>query len=218
MQIEIHNTQIEKVGTVELPDEVFASEANPAVLWEQVKAQLASRRAGTHATKDRSQVSGSGIKPYRQKGTGRARQGSRRAPQFVGGGVSMGPRPRDYSYRLPRGARRAALRGALSARLSEKNLLVLDAFELGAPRTKDVVAFLERLGTRSALIVDVDNGNLKLSARNLPRAKYVAAEGLNVYDILNHDKLVVTRAALEPIIRKAQKEPSTDAAQASEAA
>ena len=202
MQIDIHNTNIEKVGSMDLPEAVFAADAKQALLWEQVRAQLASRRRGTHKTKNRAEVSGSGIKPLRQKGSGSARQGSRRAPHFVGGGVCMGPRPRVYSYRLPRSARRAALGGALTARLREANLLVVDSFDLDAPKTKAVAAFLGKLGSQSALIVDVDNGNLKKSTRNLPKSKYVAAEGLNVYDILNHDKLVLTQAALDPIIRK----------------
>lgn len=211
MQIDVHNTSLEKVGTTELPEEIFSADHKPALLWEQVKAQRASKRSGTHATKDVGQVSGTGAKPFRQKGTGNARQGSRRAPQFVGGGKTMTPRPRDYSYRLPRSARKAALRGALSVRAADKNLLLLDKFELEAPKTKEVNAFLSRLGTKSALIVDVENGNLKLSARNLPRTKYLVAEALNVYDILDHEKLVITKAALEAIIRKAKKSDDASA-------
>lgn len=203
MQYELHNQAAEKVGNVELPDQIFAVEVSPALLWEQVKAQRASKRAGTHATKDRGQVSGGGAKPFKQKGSGRARQGSSRSPIMVGGGVSMGPRPRDYGYRLPRSARRSALRSALSARAADKSLVILDKFELGAPKTQEVKGFLEKLGSKSALIVDTDNGALSLSARNLPKADYIAAEGLNVYDILNHEKLVLTQAALEAVIRRA---------------
>ncbi len=117
----------------------------------------------------------------------------------------MGPRPRSYAYRLPRSARKAALRSALSVRVSEENLLVLDKFELDGPKTKEVVEFLKKLGTKSALLVDVDNANLRLSTRNLPKSKCIAAQGLSVYDILNHEKLVITQAALEPIIAKAEK-------------
>src|SRR5688572_19249324 len=153
MQVDIHNTSIEKVGSVELPDEIFGADVKPALLWEQVKAQQASRRRGTHSTKDRSTTSGTNTKMYKQKGTGNARHGAARAPQFVGGAKTMTPRPRDYSYRLPRSARRAALRGALSARVADKNLLVLDKFDLETPKTKEVVAFLTRLGTKSALLV-----------------------------------------------------------------
>jgi large subunit ribosomal protein L4 len=203
MQVDIHNTDIQKVGDIDLPDAVFAADVKAALLWEQVRAQRASRRRGTHSTKDRSQVSGTGAKPFRQKGTGNARQGSRRAPHFVGGGVSQGPRPRVYTVRLPRSARRAALKSALSVRCQEQNLLVLDKFDLDAPKTKEVAAFLGKLGTSSALIVDVDNGNLKMSTRNIPKSKFVAAEGVNVYDILNHEKLVVTQASLDAIIKKA---------------
>jgi len=213
MQIDIHNTNIEKVGSVDLPEAIFAADVKAALLWEQVRAQRASRRRGTHSTKDRGAVSGSNIKPFRQKGTGNARQGSRRAPHFVGGGVSMGPRPRVYKYRLPRSARRAALKSALSTRLAEQNLLVLDKFELAAPKTKEVATFLAKLGTQSALIVDVENGNLKLSAKNLPTSKYIGADGLNVYDILNHEKLVLTQACLDQVIAKATGETDEAAAE-----
>lgn len=203
MQIDIHDINIEKIGTAELPDEVFAVAVRPALLWEQTKAQLASRRRGTHSTKTRATVRGTGAKPYRQKGTGRARQGSQRATQFVGGGISMGPRPRDYSYRLPRSARKAALRSALSARVKEGNLILLDKMELEAPKTKAVLGFLGKVGSANALIVDQDNSALKLSARNLPRAKYLAAPGINVYDILKHEKLVITQGALQTVVDKA---------------
>jgi len=210
MKFEVHNTKIEKVGQVELPDAVFAATVKEGLLWEQVRAQRASRRRGTHKVKSRAEVAGSGTKPFKQKGTGRARQGSEQAPNHVGGGISMGPRPRDYSYRLPRSARKAALCSALSLRTGEKNLLVLDGFDLEAPRTKEVVSFLEALGSKSALIVDGGNANLKLSARNLPGTKYLEADALNIYDILNHEKLVVTQAALTAIIRKAGAAGATE--------
>lgn len=206
MQVDVFNTEHQKVGKVDLPDEIFAAAVKEALLWEQVKAQRASARRGTHATKTRANVSGGGIKPYKQKGTGRARQGSIRAPNHVGGGVVFGPQPRDYSYRLPRAARRAALRSALSLRVKEQGVVVLDKFALEAPKTKNVQAFLEKLGTLSALIVDVDNDGLKLSTRNLVKAKYLEAGALNVYDILNHQKLVFTQAALQDIVKKAQAE------------
>jgi large subunit ribosomal protein L4 len=204
MNLDVFNTQKKKVGSIELPDEIFGAEVKQGLLWEQVKAQRASRRRGTHATKTRAEVSGGGIKPYKQKGTGQARQGSIRAPHYVGGGTVFGPQPRDYSYRLPRSGRRAALRIALSLRAKEQNLMVLDAFNVDKPKTKTVVEFLEKFGTTSVLIVDLENKNLKLSARNLTTSKFVEVEGLNVYDILDYDKLVVTQAAVPAIVERAK--------------
>lgn len=201
MQVDVYNSKAEKVGSIELPDSIFAAEVREALLWEQVKAQRASRRAGTHKAKTRGEVAGGRAKPYRQKGTGRARQGSTRSPQFVGGGTVFGPRPRDYGYRLPRSARKTALQSALSMR-AQNGLMVLEDFPLEAPRTKTVAAFLEQVGVSDALIVDGDNENLKLSTRNLPKSKYLSARGLNVYDILDHDALVLTKAAVSQVIER----------------
>ena len=206
MMVDVYNTVNEKVGTVELPDDVFGAEVKQVLLWEQVKAQRASRRRGTHATKTRAHVAGGGAKPYKQKGTGRARQGSSRAPNHVGGGKVFGPKPRDYSYRLPRSARRAALRSVLSLRAQEANILVLDGFTVDKPKTQAVAAVLEKLGCSNALVVDLVNDNLRLSTRNLPKAKYLAAAGLNVYDVLVHEKLVLTQGALPEIVKRAQKQ------------
>jgi len=202
MQLDVHNIDNEKVGAVDLPDEIFAVPVRKALLWEIVQSQLASRRRGTHAAKDRGQVRGGGAKPYKQKGTGRARQGSSRAPHFVGGGAAMGPRPRSYAYRLPRSARKTALCSALSARVKENNLMVIENFDLEAPKTKAVLSFLGKVGTHSALLVDVDNTNLRKSAQNLAKSRYLAAGGINVYDILNHEKLVLTRASLDAIVAR----------------
>ena len=211
MQVDVYNVENQKVGKLDLPDEIFAAAIKEVLLWEQVKAQRASWRRGTHATKTRAEVSGGGIKPYKQKGTGRARQGSIRAPNHVGGGKVFGPQPRDYSYRLPRSARRAALRSALSLRAKEGALVVLEGFPMEKPSTKAVVGYLGKLATSSALLVDVDNEGLKRSTRNLPKSKFVDAVGLGVYDILNHQKLVLTRAAVDAIIKKAQSERHGDA-------
>ena len=205
MQVEVENIQREKVGTVELADEIFAGTIRKALLWDIVKSQLASRRQGTHKTKGRAEIRGGGAKPFKQKGTGRARQGSSRSPQMVGGGTVFGPQPRDYGYRLPRSARRSALRSALALRLSEGALIVLDKFELDAPKTKTVVDYAGKVG-KSVLIVDAENANLNLSARNIKKTKYLLAEALNVYDILNHEKLVVTQAALDVVVGKAAVE------------
>lgn len=209
MQIDIVNLSHEKTGTIDLPEEIFGTEVKTALLWEQVKAQRASKRRGTHETKTRANVSGGGAKPFKQKGTGRARQGSTRAPNQVGGGVVFGPHNRDYSYRLPRSARRAALRSALSLRASENAIVVLDAAALEAPKTKVVAQFFGGLDSKSALIVDLENQNLALSTRNLEKAKFLEVDGLNVYDILKHEKLVVTKASLESIVARAQKSGKT---------
>ncbi len=202
MKTDLYNAENKKVGSVELPDSVFAEVVSQALLWEQVKAQRASRRRGTHDTKTRAEVRGGGIKPWRQKGTGRARHGSSRSPIWVGGGTVFGPHPRDYGYRLPRSGRRAALRAALSLRAKEDALVVLNELPLDAAKTKDVVALLQKLGTHSALFVDVGNDKLKAATRNLPHSKYVEAEGINVYDILDHDKLVLTQKALDEVVKR----------------
>ena len=208
MQVDVVDTDLKKVGQVELPDAIFAAEVKEALLWEQVKAQRASWRRGTHDTKTRGEVSGGGIKPFKQKGTGRARQGSSRAPNHVGGGCVFGPHPRDYSYRLPRSGRKTALRSALSARGSAKQVVVLDAFTIETPKTQRVVDFLEKLGTDSVLLVDASNDRLFRSTRNLPTTKYIEATALNVYDILDYDRLVLTRAAVDLVVSKAQAERS----------
>jgi large subunit ribosomal protein L4 len=215
MQVDVFSTEGEKTGTLQLPDEIFAEEVNKALLWAQLRALRASKRAGTHATKRRGDVSGGGIKPYKQKGTGRARQGSIRAPNHVGGGTVFGPQPRDYSYRLPARARRAALRSALSARAAAQAVVVVEDFALQVPRTKTVVAFLDKLGAPNALIVGQGNEILKRSCRNLVKSKFLDVAGINVYDILRHRKLVLTRSAVEQVIARAAKPaPRADAAAA----
>lgn len=204
MQHDVINTAGKSVGKVDLPDDVFGVEVKEALLWEMVNAQRASARAGTHKTKKRGEVSGGGAKPMKQKGSGRARQGSSRSPNHVGGGTVFGPVPRDYSYRLPRSARKSALRSALSARAAG-GLIVVDKFDMGDAKTKKVVSFLDAIGSKSALIVDVENDNLKLSTRNLPSSKFIEADAVNVYDILNHEKLVLTQAAVDLVVAKAKK-------------
>jgi len=211
MKVDVIDKENRIVDSIELPDEVFGAEVKESLLWEQVKAQRASKRRGTHSTKTRDEVSGSGAKPFKQKGTGRARQGSTRSPNQVGGGTVFGPHPRDYAYRLPRSARRAALRSALSQRASESEILILDAFEQDAPRTKELASFLAALGKAKALVVGVeqDKGALGLSMRNLPKSDYIEARGLNVYDILNHDTLILMRAAVETVVERATSSAAT---------
>jgi large subunit ribosomal protein L4 len=200
MQIDIVNIEGKKVGQADLADAVFGAKVKDYLLWEVVKAQQAAKRAGTHDTKKRDEVRGGGKKPYKQKGTGNARQGSTRAPNFVGGGVVFGPHPRSYAYTVPKKVKRAALVSALSLRAKEKKLVIVDALAFEAPKTKRLAGILKVLGAESAIVVDgKGNANLSKSTRNLPKAKYLAPEGLNVYDILNHPSLVIAAGAVKDI-------------------
>ena len=197
-ETELKSLANEVVGKLELSDRVFKAELNEPLIWEAVKHYLDSRRAGTAATKTRGVVSGSGKKLWRQKGTGRARIGSIRSPLWRHGGTVHGPQPRDYSYKLPRKKLRGALRSALSARLGENSLTVVEAFELQSPKTKDFLKILRGLGgTGKILLVDSGrNRNLALSSRNLPLVKLVADQGLNIYDVVNHQHVIFSREAV----------------------
>ena len=199
--VDVYNLKREKVGTVDLADEVFAAEVKEHLFYEVVKAQLASARQGTAAAKNRSMVSGSSKKLYKQKGTGRARHGSIRAPVFVGGGQAHPPRPRDWSYRPPRQVRLGALRSALSKFQKEGRLLVVDRFELPEIKTKSVLSTLTTLKTdRKTLVVDVAaNENLRLSIRNCQEHQFLPPEGVNVYDLLRHDTLVLSKDAAKAL-------------------
>jgi len=218
MQIDVVNIEGKKVGNIELADAVFGTEVKEYLLWEVVKAQQAAKRAGTHATKTREFVRGGGKKPYKQKGTGSARQGSTRAPNYVGGGKVFGPHPRDYSYTVPKKVRRAALASALSLRMKEQKLVVLDKLPFDAPKTKRLAGILKALGLAKAVVVDgKENVQLTKSARNLPHSKYLAPEGLNVYDILDHEGLIMTADAVRVIEARVQagsNAPSTSDAAA----
>ncbi|MGB9661599.1 MAG: 50S ribosomal protein L4 [Moorellaceae bacterium] len=201
-RVAVYNIQGQQVGEMELDERVFGVEVNNALLHEVVVAQLASKRRGTASTKGWAEVSGGGRKPWRQKGTGRARAGSIRSPLWRGGAVIFGPRPRNYGYRLPKKMRRLALRSALSAKVQEGNLVVLDELKLSRPRTKDMINILKALqvGEDKALIVTGSKDkNVELSARNIPGVTLLPSEGLNVYDVLAHDKLVITREAVERV-------------------
>ncbi|MEH7383187.1 50S ribosomal protein L4 [Bacillus sp. JJ1533] len=200
-KVSLYNQTGSAVGEIELNDSVFGVEPNQQVLFDAVIMQRASLRQGTHKTKIRSEVAGGGRKPWRQKGTGRARQGSIRSPQWRGGGTVFGPTPRSYSYKLPKKVRRLAIKSALSTKVLEENILVLDNLVLEAPKTKDMVAVLKGLNVdRKALIVTADvNEAVELSARNIPGVTVVAANGVSVLDVLNHDKLVITKAAVEKV-------------------
>jgi large subunit ribosomal protein L4 len=208
--IEIKNLAGKSVGKVDLDDSVFGVEVNEHLLWEVVKAQRAKQRAGTHSTKRRDEVRGGGKKPYKQKGTGNARQGSSRAPHYVGGGKVFTPKPRDYEYHVPKKVMAGALRSALSLRAKEQKLVVVDSFTFEAPKTKLVAQAIEALGGGSALLVDAKNETLKKSSRNLPKAKYLATEGLNVYDVLDHERLIMTRSTLDAITARLKGTPRTE--------
>jgi large subunit ribosomal protein L4 len=204
-KIDILDIRRQKVSEVEVDDRLLQEADKPHLIYDVVRMQLACRRSGTAATKERSFIRGGGKKPWRQKGTGRARSGSSRSPLWRGGGTVFGPHPRDYSYRLPRKVRQAALRSALSAKLREEKLLVLDNLDLGEIRTKKFVEVLDHLGISSALIV-IEGGNeiLEKSARNVPRVQVMRWEGLNVYDILRFEHLIFLRSSLEKLERTLQ--------------
>lgn len=194
--------QNKKAGSVDLAPAVFESVIRPHLYHAEVRRQLADRRAGTHSTKNRAGVSGGGIKPYKQKGTGRARQGTIRAPQYAGGGVVFGPVPRGYSHKLPKKMRRAALASALTQRVQESAVTVVDALTLDQFSTKRMKEILKSLGLeeRSTLIViEEPNPTVEASARNLPKVSVIRSEGLNVYDLLRHQSLLITRGALEAL-------------------
>lgn len=186
-------------GEVTLNDNVFGIEPNENVVFDAVIRQRAGMRQGTHATKNRSAVRGGGKKPWRQKGTGRARQGSIRAPQWRGGGTVFGPTPRSCAYSLPRKVRRLAIKSVLSQKLQDNNLIVLDQLSLDAPKTKEFKAVLGNLNVDSKVLVVSDNENVQLSARNLENVKVVPVNGLNVVDAVNYDKLILTQDAVKRI-------------------
>ena len=197
--IDVVNLENQKAGSLDLSSAVFESEVKPHLYHAEVRRQLADRRQGTHSTKNRALVSGGGAKPYRQKGTGRARQGTTRAPQFAGGGVVFGRVPRGYSHKLPKKVRAAALRSALSQRVAESTLTVVDELVVEGFQTKRVVAILAALGLDggSTLIVVEDvNATVEASSRNIPGVSVVRVEGVNVYDLLRHKNVLITKAAI----------------------
>lgn len=203
--VDVYNLKREKTGTIALDDAVFDVEVREHLFHEAVRGQMAAKRSGTAKVKERGEVAGTGAKAYRQKGTGRARQGNKKGPHYVGGGVAHGPRVRSYDLKVNKKTRRAALCAALSRRQQEGRLLVIEGFELAQPRTKEVAGMLSHFELDKALIVDGGNANLALGARNLPRANYLDSAGVNVYDILKHDTLVLTRQAVEALERRLAK-------------
>ena len=200
-KVAVFNVSGSQVGEVELSESVFGIEPHLHVLNEAVLMQRASLRAGKHKTRGRSEVRGGGRKPWKQKGTGRARQGSIRSPQWKGGGVVFGPTPRSYSYKLPKKVRRLAIKSALSSKVKSSEIIVLDALSLAAPKTKEFAAILNNLKVdRKALVVTAAyDENVALSARNIPGVKFVAAEGINVLDVMVYDKLIITKEAVQKV-------------------
>ena len=200
--LDVVTLENKKSGVVELNPTVFEAPVRPDLFHAEVNRQLARRRRGTHSTKNRSAVSGGGSKPWRQKGTGRARQGTSRAPQWAGGGSAFGPVPRAYEHSVPKKVRRAALRGALSHRLAEGDITVVDAIRVDEYKTHRVVEILEGLSLGGAgvlIVIDAADERLQRSARNIPGVTVQLVGGLNVYDVLRHPKLLVTQAAVAAI-------------------
>jgi large subunit ribosomal protein L4 len=197
----VYNIGNQKVNDIELDDQIFKVKSNPALFYEVVRMILASQRKGSAATKNRALVRGGGAKPWRQKGTGRARAGSRRSPLWRGGGAIFGPMPRDYAISLPKKERRAALRAALSLKVQEEKLILLDEFPLNGFKTKQVLEVLKRFNVEDALIVTPEkNIFLERSTRNIPGVEVLHADELNVYDILNHEHLIL----LSPVLPRIQ--------------
>lgn len=190
-----------KNGTVALNNGIFAIEPNNNVVFDAIVMQRASLRQGTHSVKNRSAVRGGGKKPWRQKGTGRARQGSIRSPQWRGGGIVFGPTPRSYSYRLPKKVSRLALKSVLSEKVSDDKLVVVDTLKFDAPKTKEFAELLDKLNvsTKTLVVLKDDNEKAVLSARNLENVKVVSAQGINTLDVADHDKVVITKAALSQV-------------------
>jgi large subunit ribosomal protein L4 len=205
------NMRGEPVGDMDLDQSIFGVDVNVAVLHQAIKMQLANARQGTADTKTRGEVAGGAVKPWRQKGTGRARQGTTRSPLWIKGGVTFGPHPRGYAQSMPRKMRRLALKSALASKLQENRLIVVDDLSMAEPKTKEMVATLQSVGAGpSTLIVMAErNSNVERSARNLPGVKTLQATNLNVADLLNHDFIVLTQAALGAISATYGEAPDT---------
>ncbi|MGE5578045.1 MAG: 50S ribosomal protein L4 [Syntrophothermus sp.] len=200
-KVAVFNVQGQQVGEMALNDEIFGIEVNEAAIHDTVVMQLANRRQGTVASKTRGLVRGGGRKPWRQKGTGRARHGSIRSPLWVGGGTIFGPNPRSYKYRIPKKVRRLALKSALSAKVGSGELVVLDNLALTQPKTREMVGILDNLKVtdKALIVIPGKDVNVELSARNIPGVKTLSAGDLNVYDIVAHDRLVITKEAVAKV-------------------
>lgn len=200
---DVYNLVMDKVGEVTLDPGVFGADVKEHLFHLVVRQQLANRRQGTHATRRRAEVSGGGRKPWRQKGTGRARQGSTRAPHWRGGGVVFGPQPRSHGFKVPRRVRQAALRGALTRRLQDRALWVIDSFDLPEAKTRRFAAFMKTFGFENLLVVvDQPDPKLSLASRNIPGVTVLPAVGLNVYDVLRHKNIALSRAAVDAVVAR----------------
>jgi large subunit ribosomal protein L4 len=201
MQVPVYNVQGEQVSKAELRDDIFAVPINQALMHQALVRQLANARVGTHKTKTRGEVSGGGRKPWRQKGTGRARQGSIRAPQWRGGGTVFGPTPRSYRQKMPRKMRRQALRSALSVKVAGSQVVLLDGLEMAEPRTKEVLGILKNLGVESSALILLPRRDEEIlrSVRNLPQVRTLVAQYLNVRDLLKYDYILMPLASLEVV-------------------
>jgi len=196
----LFNIEGKKVGGVTLNESVFNVEVNKAVLHQVVVAQLANKRQGTQSAKTRAEVRGGGIKPWRQKGTGRARQGSIRSPQWAGGGIVFAPKPREYRVSLPKSMRRVAMKSALTAKVLENEMIVLESLELDAPKTKTIVTMLKAFDVKKALIVTAEsNANVYKSGRNVEGIQVIPVNNINVYDLLKYDNLIITKDAVSKL-------------------
>jgi len=200
-KVAVYNIEGATVGEVELSDAIFASDINTYVMHQVVHAQLANKRQGTKSALTRTEVAGGGKKPFRQKGTGRARQGSTRAPQFNKGGVVFAPKPRDFSIAVPKKVKRLALKGALTSKVCEESFIVVDALSLAAPKTKDMIKVLAnlKLDGKTLIVTDVCDDTVSRAAGNIPNVMTTLVNTLNVLDILRHDKMLVTKDALAKI-------------------
>ncbi|EOD00991.1 50S ribosomal protein L4 [Caldisalinibacter kiritimatiensis] len=200
-KVALYNVSGEQIGDIELSDSVFGVEVNEHVLYEVVKNQLANKRQGTQSARTRTEVRGGGRKPWRQKGTGRARQGSIRAPHWTGGGVVFAPKPRDYSYRIPKKVKRLAMKSALSSKVQNDELVVLDELKMNEPKTKDMVNILKNINSNKKVLIVLDekDENVVKSARNISGVETTLVNTLNVYDILKYDSFVITKAAVRKV-------------------
>ncbi len=199
-KMDVYNSKKEVVSQVNLSPAIFGAEIKDHLFYDVIRMQLANRRKGNASTKGKSEVSGGGKKPYRQKGTGRARAGSTRSPLWTGGGVIFGPKPRDYSYKVPKKVRKAALRSVLSKKLEEKKLIIVDGFDIKEIKTKNFLKIMEKLDfTKALIVISERDKNLELSSRNVKEVKILPAQGINVFDVLKYDTLVMTTDAIKVI-------------------
>lgn len=200
LTLDLFNKQAEKVGDIKLNENIFGVEINTHAMHQVVVALLANKRQGTQSAKTRAEVRGGGIKPWRQKGTGRARQGSIRAPQWIHGGIVFAPKPRDYRMSVPKSMRRVAFKSALSAKVAENEMIVIDSLEFDSPKTKAMIEVLSAFGAKKTLIVvEKSNENVYKSARNIPGVLVSPVNNLNVYDILKYENFIVTKDAVSKI-------------------